>query len=237
MIFTSDSFLKDQRRYKRFRVAEKEALETVQTMFKEKELSFPNTQLFIRVFKKEERVELWAYSEKKSEYVLVKYYEVCEQSGELGPKRKEGDRQVPEGVYFIDRFNPFSDYYLSLGINYPNASDKILGDKKRPGGDIFIHGRCVTIGCIPIEDDPIKELYLICVYAKNSGQKRIPVHIFPTVMNTAGMDYLAEEADDDDRTRSFWENLRPVYLSFQNDKQLNKITITALGRYIVHENL
>jgi murein L,D-transpeptidase YafK len=73
----------------------------------------------------------------------------------LGPKRRKGDGQVPEGLYVIDTFNPNSIFYLSLGINCPNASDRVLG-KGELGGDIFIHGNRVTIGCIPIRDYPIK---------------------------------------------------------------------------------
>ena len=72
------------------------------------------------------------------------------QSGTMGPKRLQGDYQVPEGFYYINEFNPNSNYHLHLGLNYPNASDKILSDSLRPGGDIYIHGSCVSIGCIPL---------------------------------------------------------------------------------------
>ena len=74
---------------------------------------------------------------------------------------------------------------MSLKINYPNASDHILSDRRRPGGDIFIHGSCVTIGCVPLRDDPIEEIYLAAVDARTSGQARIPVHIFPGRMQAA----------------------------------------------------
>src|SRR5690606_11025729 len=98
-------------------------------------------------------------------FTLVKTYPVCSSSGLPGPKRKKGDRQTPEGFYHIDRFNPQSAFHLSLGINYPNSSDKILGHSD-PGGDIFIHGSCVTIGCVPLTDDLIKEVYVLAVEAK-----------------------------------------------------------------------
>lgn len=106
----------------------------------------------------------------KDLFRLIKDYQICSLSGELGPKRQQGDLQVPEGFYWIDRFNPASNFYLSLGINYPNQFDRILGKSGELGGDIFIHGGCVTIGCIPITDDKIKELYLIAVEAKSNGQ-------------------------------------------------------------------
>lgn len=82
--------------------------------------------------------------------------------------------QVPECFYNIEIFNPASSYYLSLGINYPNLSDKIKGEKSKLGGDIFIHGSTVTIGCILITDDKIKEVYIYSIYAKENGQNKIP---------------------------------------------------------------
>ncbi len=90
-----------------------------------------------------------------------------------------GDYQVPEGFYYINEFNPRSLYHLSLGLNYPNASDRMLCDMSQPGGDIYIHGSCVTTGCIPITDGQIEELYVLAAHAKDMGQDFIPVHIFP----------------------------------------------------------
>ena len=80
---------------------------------------------------------------------------------------------------FIEVFNPKSDYYLSLGINYPNAADSVLGFKENLGNDIYIHGNCVSVGCIPITDEKIKELYTIADGARKSGQNTIRVDIFP----------------------------------------------------------
>jgi murein L,D-transpeptidase YafK len=105
--------------------------------------------------------------------------------GSLGPKRIQGDYQVPEGFYYVNEFNPNSNYHLALGLNYPNASDKILSDSVQPGGDIYIHGSCVTTGCIPIKDDQIEELYVLTTFARNLGQDFIPVHIFPVRFNNA----------------------------------------------------
>ncbi len=109
--------------------------------------------ILLRAYKQESELELWAKNKKDKQYTLLKTYKICASSGTLGPKRKQGDIQVPEGFYVIDRFNPVSNFYLSLGVSYPNASDKILGVKGALGGDIFIHGNCVTIGCLPISDD------------------------------------------------------------------------------------
>lgn len=121
-------------------------------------------------------------------------YPFCASSGILGPKRKEGDRQIPEGIYYINHFNPVSNFHLSLGINYPNPSDKILSDPAQPGESFYIHGNCVTIGCIPISDDKIKELYILAVEAYNNGQVKIPVHIFPDRLpNEAAIKKLVDD--------------------------------------------
>ncbi|WP_368737359.1 murein L,D-transpeptidase family protein, partial [Acinetobacter pittii] len=81
---------------------------------------------------------------------------VCALSGVLGPKRKEGDYQVPEGFYYINEFRPNSNYHLALGLNYPNAADIQWSDSLHPGNEIFIHGGCITVGCIPIQDHQIE---------------------------------------------------------------------------------
>jgi murein L,D-transpeptidase YafK len=227
----TNSFVKEQQRYKRFRTAEKEKLQDLKLLFHRNKLDLNQCKLFLRSFKKEKELELWVFSETLKKYILLKIYDICENSGSLGPKREQGDSQVPEGVYYIDRFNPFSNFYLSLGLNYPNKSDKRLGLENSLGGDIFIHGNCVTIGCIPIEDNSIKELYVSSVYAKNSGQAKIPVHLFPTRMDENGMKFLETISPN---LQDFWKNLRDVYMSFESDKIPNNIRINKSGKYIVN---
>ena len=108
-----------------------------------------------------------------------------------GPKRREGDLQIPEGFYYIDRFNPKSNFYLSLGINYPNQSDRVLGKRGNLGGDIHSYTAAgVTIGCVPITDEYIKEVYWLAVQAKSNGHAKIPVHIFPTELDDQTMGRL-----------------------------------------------
>ena len=176
--------------------------------------------LFIRAFKKERELEVWIKNSTTDTYTLCTMYDFCTSSGVLGPKRKEGDLQIPEGVYSINHFNPFSTFHLSLGLNYPNASDRILSDKKHPGGAIYIHGNCVSIGCIPITDEKIKELYILAVEAKSLGQASIPVHIFPARFET-----MIEPMTP------FWENLKGVYDDFQKTKKLRSISVDKTGAY------
>jgi len=119
-----------------------------------------------------------------------------------------------------------------LGINYPNRADRIHGDPHSPGGDIFIHGNCVTIGCIPITDDKIKELYILAIEAKNNGQDRIPVHIFPSRLDQDGMNFL-ESKNSDKEVINFWDNLKEGYSYFETHLVLPDIKINASGKYYI----
>jgi murein L,D-transpeptidase YafK len=174
---------------------------------------------------------LYGRKQRDDAFRLIRSFPVCAASGDLGPKRKEGDMQVPEGFYFINRFNPVSNFYLSLGLNYPNASDKLKSTYPRLGGDIFIHGSCVTIGCLPMTDDLIKEIYLYAIHAKNNGQERIPVYIFPFEMTDQNMMKYREKFGGDVKLLKFWENLKPGYDAFMQKKKELKFGVTTNGDY------
>ncbi|MDW3646815.1 MAG: L,D-transpeptidase family protein [Bacteroidia bacterium] len=185
-------------------------------------------EIFIRAFKQEEILEVYIKSLSEESFRLLKSYDFCTSSGSLGPKRKEGDKQIPEGLYHIDRFNPKSQFHLSLGLNYPNKSDRIKGDPQEPGSDIFIHGKCVTIGCIPLGDPGIEELFVLAEQASLQGQRRISVHIFPAKMESATTQQLFEQFP---QHTAFWENLIPLYQDFESKKQLSEFQISAEGNY------
>src|SRR5207248_2843528 len=102
----------------------------ISELFKAKKISYPPAQLYYRVFKAEKEVELWAGNAGEP-LALVKSYPICAASGDLGPKREEGDLQVPEGFYVFDEFNASSNYHLALRVSYPNAADRALGTKGR----------------------------------------------------------------------------------------------------------
>jgi hypothetical protein len=145
----------------------------------------------------------------------------------------EGDYQVPEGFYFINEFNPRSNYYLSLGLNYPNPSDKLLSDTFKPGGDIYIHGSCVTVGCIPVTDQQIDELYILAAHAKNNGQDFIPVHIFPIRYNNPkSAAYLETLTRTNSELKTFAKTLEGVYDHFEITRQLPIIMTNAHGDYV-----
>jgi len=139
---------------------------------------------------------------------------------------------VPEGFYHINRFNPTSSFYLSLGINYPNLADKRKSNSSNLGGDIFIHGSCVTIGCLPMTDNYIKEIYLISVLAKNCGQSKIPVYIFPFKMSDQNLTTYCAKYKENKGLISFWNNLKTGYDKFIKTQKELAIGVNENGDYI-----
>ena len=195
-------------------------------------INHESINILITVYKTENVLEIHAKNEQDEIYERIISYAVCSRSGVLGPKRQAGDKQVPEGFYYIDRFNPLSSFYLSLGINYPNDADKIKSTAENMGGDIFIHGSCSTVGCVPMTDDKIKEIYLYALYARENGQAKIPVYIFPFKMNDANWKMYKKEYQDNETLISFWENIKTGYDKFIEEQKELSIEVDDNGDYI-----
>lgn len=191
--------------------------------------------MYLRSFKYERELELWLKPSVKEPYKLFKTYKVCQQSGTMGPKRVEGDYQVPEGFYYINEFNPNSNYHLSLGVSYPNASDRILSDQSRPGGAIYVHGNCVSTGCIPITDKGIEELYVLATMVLAQGlQEFIPIHVFPIHYNIKkSVEFLNDAAKQNASLIAFNKNLQQVFDYFEARKQLPIIMVNKKGEYVI----
>ena len=209
--------------------------DSLKKQFEEKNLVWPPQSLYVRSFKHERLLEVWVKDKSEEPYKLFKTYKVCMQSGSTGPKRNEGDYQVPEGFYYINEFNPNSNYHLALGLNYPNASDKVLSNADHPGGDIYIHGNCVSTGCIAIMDAPIEELYLIASTVKANGQDFIPVHVFPIKYNVPkSVNYLSETVKGNLVTNKFILSLKAAFNYFEEHKELPVILVNKKGEYLVN---
>lgn len=226
-LFCQD-FKVEQLRYKRVREAYLSTEETVKKRFADKDIAYPPQQLFIRIIKSTSQLEVWAKSVDSLSFQQVHSYDICSFSGDVGPKRAQGDLQLPEGFYSIDRFNPVSSFHLSLGINYPNRSDKALTNAANPGGDIFIHGNCVSIGCAAMRDSSIKEIYIMAVEARNNSRS-ISVHIFPTEMSGTGFTALLERHPEHQK---FWESMQSGYDYFEKNNELPEVCISRAGWYI-----
>jgi murein L,D-transpeptidase YafK len=225
-------FKQEQRKFSRVKTAYKEKEAVITKLLGDKNIRRSSLHVLIRIFKEEKLLEVWAKDNEKKSFLLLTTYKICSSSGEPGPKRKEGDGQVPEGFYYVSCFNPNSNFYLSLGVSYPNASDKILSDKNHPGGAICIHGNCVTIGCIPITDDKIKELYILAVEAKNNGQTEVPIYIFPCRMEEKIYENLKKQNSGDTKLIEFWNNIKTGYDFFEKGHNLPVIKVDSKGKYI-----
>jgi murein L,D-transpeptidase YafK len=225
----AQTFVEQQLKNARVKVAKEETNQNLIDLFTQKGLTFPPKKVFVRVFKAEFQLELWAENPTTKKFVLIKTYPVCAMSGVLGGKNKFGDLQVPEGFYHIDAYNPNSSYYLSVKINYPNEYDKFW---KKTGDNICIHGYCASIGCVSIEDDPIKELYWALIQAKSAGQSKIPVHIFPTRFSQKRFDSLATEYANEPKKVNFWTNIKEGYDYFEQKQELPTVKVVK-GRYVI----
>ena len=152
--------------------------------FRQAAVPYPPAEIALLVFKNERRVALWARGPRG--WRFIRDYPVLAASGHPGPKLREGDQQVPEGIYRIAHLNPNSSYHLSMKVNYPNAFDLRMAKsdgRSRLGGDIFIHGKSVSIGCVAVGDRAVEELFTL---AAETGQSRIRVIIAPNDLRAGG---------------------------------------------------
>jgi murein L,D-transpeptidase YafK len=225
------SLQQQQLKFPRVRTAKQEKDAALRAMFVRKGLAYPPRAILLRAFKKEGALELWGAGSEAGPYVLLKTYGICATSGQLGPKRRSGDTQVPEGFYDLDFFNPQSNFYLSMHINYPNAADSILGYRPNLGGTIYLHGNCASIGCIPITDDGIKEVYWLSVLVRDSGAKHLPLQIFPARMSEHGFRELAKTRLGKPELVAFWANLKEGFDAFEKDHKLAAVRVAKDGRY------
>ncbi|WP_342381576.1 L,D-transpeptidase family protein [Myxococcus stipitatus] len=218
----------------RVATARKQRMKDVTALFAAAGTPWPTEQLYVRAFKHERELEVWA-GPKDGPLVKVRTYPFCAASGELGPKRRQGDLQVPEGFYTLDLFNPWSNYHLSIRVSYPNAADRHHQKPGVPlGGDIFVHGDCVSIGCIAIQDGPIEELYLMALDTRARTKRDAPIHIFPRRLDAAGMAALEKEAGSDAERLALWKSLQPAYTLFEESPRVPRTSINArTGAYEV----
>jgi murein L,D-transpeptidase YafK len=161
----------------------------------------PSSPTLIRTYKKEAELEIWKMKS-NGEYALLKTYPMCRWSGQLGPKKREGDMQVPEGFYSIapGQMNPNSHYYLAFNVGYPNAYDRAYG---RTGGNVMVHGVCSSAGCFSMTDEQVADIYAIARDSFNGGQREIQLQSYPFHMTAENMAKFRLDPNID-----FWKNLK-----------------------------
>lgn len=217
--------------YSRIRDAYAAKEKTVINTLTANSLCRDSLEIYLRAFKSEKTIELWAKHTHDSAFIRIKEFPICEISGELGPKRRVKDLQVPEGFYHISDLNPYSKYHLSMQINYPNASDSIKGLRGKWGNLIFIHGGCESSGCLAITDDQIQELYIYCIEAYNSGQRQIDITIFPARFTDATYAKLVKSYKKNSDVIGLWGDLKKHYDRFGKTKVPPKVKFLPDGSH------
>ena len=181
--------------------------------------------VFMRVFKREAELELWVGA-RDGTFRLFRTYPICTFSGALGPKRKQGDNQAPEGFYRValGQLNPASSFHLSFNLGYPNAYDRAHG---YTGDFLMVHGSCVSIGCYAMGDAAIEEIYTLAEAALRGGQRVFDVQALPFRLETAAL--AAERASP---WHDFWSELKPGYDAFERTRKPPPVTVRD-KRYVV----
>jgi len=231
---TSPSFREKQLNFTRIREAYADKEKTVNKNLAEHSISRDSLRIYLRAFKNEKKIELWAKNKSDSVFMLIKEFAICKLSGAEGPKRRSHDLQVPEGFYHISNLNPYSRYYLSMQINYPNGSDSIRGVRRHLGNEIFIHGACLSSGCMPITNDKIKELFVYCIEAYNSGQEEIGLTIFPAKLSDTKYSSLQSEYRKSKDKISLWADLKKSYDLFEKRKVQPRVKFLRDGTHEVN---
>ena len=167
-----------------------------------------NSPIMIRIFKEEGVMEIWK-ANSSNRFALLKSYQICAWSGMLGPKKKEGDRQAPEGFYDITKaqMNPNSRYYLAFNIGYPNTYDRSLN---RGGSNLMVHGACSSSGCYSMTDAQMQEIFALANDAFAGGQQAFQIQALPFRMTADNMARHKNSPNID-----FWKMLKVGYDQFE----------------------
>lgn len=182
--------------------------------------------IFVRIFKEESELEVWKQTA-DGRYGHFKTYPICNWSGKLGPKYRQGDKQAPEGFYRVSKrlMNPNSQYHLSFNLGYPNKFDRAHG---RTGDYLMVHGDCKSAGCYAMTDALIEEIYALAREAFRGGQKEFSVQALPFRMTPENMRRHARH-----KAYPFWKTLKVGYDHFEYTRQEPKVDVCE-KRYVVN---
>lgn len=200
------------------------AAETVSLLGKKGMTS--SAPIFVRIFKEESELEVWKMRD-DGRFYHFKTYPICNWSGELGPKLKQGDKQAPEGFYTIseNQMNPNSKFYLAFNLGYPNAYDRAHG---RTGEALMVHGKCKSAGCYAMTDALAEEIYALARDAFRSGQTSFQVHAFPFRMTQEKLDRFKKH-----KWYTFWSTLKQGYDFFETNRVPPAVAVCE-RRYVVN---
>ncbi|MGV3346447.1 peptidoglycan meso-diaminopimelic acid protein amidase [Enterobacteriaceae bacterium LUAb1] len=184
------------------------------------------TPVYIQIFKEERTLEL--YGKIGNEFHLLDSYQICNFSGGLGPKRREGDFKSPEGFYTVNisQLKPDSRFYRAINIGFPNQYDR---DQGYSGNHLMIHGACVSVGCYAMTNRQIDEIYRYVETALLNGQSDVPVNIYPFRMTEANM-----QRHKNSVYSPFWQELQPGYQYFATHHFPPTVAVSN-GKYVLNK--
>jgi murein L,D-transpeptidase YafK len=202
-------------------------------LIKEQGLVYDNMDILLRVYKKELIISLWIRPKNRDQsYKLLKMYRITDDIvSTVGPKSALGDQLTPEGIYQLEFYPSFrwSDFYLAFKVSYPNDADKLrrqfwkIGGKA--GGAINLHGCCVSIGCIPIGNPSIEELFML-IRTNQRNNSKVDIHIFPFKFESdEGLRILQTYKETKKRYYDFWQGLQEINQTFVKTKKIPTIKI------------
>ena len=184
----------------------------------------PESPVLVRIFKQESELEIWKM-DRSGKYALLHTFPICRWSGKLGPKKRNGDRQAPEGFYSVSAglLNPNSQFHLAFNLGYPNRLEEAHG---YTGEALMVHGACSSSGCFAMTDQGIREIYPVVAKALASGQRAFQVQAFPFRMNATNM-----SRHMGDPNMPYWRTLKEGHDSFIQTRQAPKVSVCG-GRYV-----
>jgi len=192
--------------------------------------NMPRTSpIMIRIFKEEGVLEVWK-AKADNRFDMISSYQICAWSGKLGPKKKEGDRQAPEGFYNLTpaHLNPNSKYFLAINTGFPNRYDQVNG---RTGSNLMIHGACSSSGCYSMTDEQVLEIYAFARDAFKGGQSAVQLQAFPFRMTAENMArHRGSEHYD------FWQMLKTGYDNFEVTKRPPEVNVCE-KKYVFNQQV
>lgn len=184
--------------------------------------------IFVRIFKEESELEVWKQRD-DGRFYHFKTYPICNWSGDLGPKERQGDKQAPEGFYTItnQQMNPNSGFHLAFNLGYPNAYDKA---HRRTGEFLMVHGKCKSAGCYAMTDALIEEIYALAREQFIGGHESFQVHAYPFRMTA---DKMAQHRKH--KWYPFWLSMKEGYDYFEATRQPPEVAVCE-RKYLVNVN-
>lgn len=151
------------------------ARERLTSIFAARHIQYPPQKVAFIAIKASNELHVYCTEPASEQFRYVCTYPILGASGHLGPKLREGDRQVPEGIYRLS-LEPNTPYHLALRLNYPNETDiaRARADgRENPGSDILIHGTTGSIGCLAMGDQASEDLFLLAHDASDKNTQLI----------------------------------------------------------------